>query len=295
MLPSLLALALGLAAQHAPARAPAQATSPAGAPTGAPAGAPTVGDTIWVSRTVRVPPRWVARTPEWQPSGDVELLGAPSLVLRGDSAVVSYPLVVWLPGQRTVEVPGPVLIGPDGALDSLAPRPVTLAVASVLPPRGDSVTPQPPVGIVPRRERVPWPPLLLTLLAIGLLIPLHLWWRRRGRAAPLAAPGRMPAAPLERWLRDGEPRAVAASAAIRLRAAMAADVPIIHRALDTEAAIAAAETLRPDWPLADLGGTLRALDDLRFAPGGLALPEALPLARAADAVAGRLTPARDAA
>ncbi len=286
------ALALGIAAQHPAAQHPA---APGPGATGAPAAAPTVGDTIWLSRTVRVPPRWVARTPEWQPSGDVELLGAPSLALRGDSAVVSYPLVVWLPGQRTVEVPGPVLIGPDGALDSLAPRPVTINVASVLPSRGDSITPQPPVGIVPRRERVPWPPLLLTLLAIGLLVPPHLWWRRRGRAEALPAAAPMEPAPLERWLRDGEARAVAASAAIRLRSAMAAVAPTIHRALDTAAAIAAAETLRPDWPLADLGGTLRALDDLRFAPDGMALPDALPLARAAEAVATRLTPARDAA
>jgi hypothetical protein len=174
----------------------------------------------------------------------------------------------------------------------LPPQRVTVAVASVLPARGDSVRPQPPVGIVPRRERVVWPPLLLTLVAVAGLVPIHLLWRRRGRAAPAPAGPALTPAPLERWARDGEPRAVAAAAAIRLRAAMAAAAPTIHRALDTEAAIAAAETLRPDWPLADLAGTLRALDDLRFAPAGAALTDPLALARAADAVSARLAPAR---
>jgi hypothetical protein len=280
-----------VAALLAAALAAGAVASSVAAQTEAASSAPTVGDTFWVSRAVRVPARWIARAPEWEPDGDVELLGPPAITLRGDSAVIRYPHVVWLPGQRTVDVPAPVLVGPDGAVDSLPAQRVTVSVASVLPARGDSVRPQPPVGIVPRRERVPWPPLLLTLAAVALLVPIHLLWRRRGRpASPSVQPAFAPA-PLDRWARDGEPRAVAAAAAIRIRAAMAAGAPTIHRALDTEAAIAAAETLRPDWPLADLAGTLRALDELRFAPAGAALPDALALARAADAVAARLAPA----
>ena len=64
-----------------------------------PRAAPTVGDTVWVRRTVRVPERHTARAADWELTGDVELLGPPELLLDGDSATVRYPLVAWTPGR----------------------------------------------------------------------------------------------------------------------------------------------------------------------------------------------------
>jgi hypothetical protein len=262
--------------------------SPAGAQ------APRVGDTIWVARAALVPPRFVARIPEWQPEGDVELLGPARLISRGDSAVVEFPIVVWLTGTRTVEVPGPVLVGPDGAADSVPPAPISVAVASVLPDQPlSTLRPQPPSGIVPRTESTPIPLLALAALAAAVLIPLHLLWRRRGQ--PIATSSTTTAAtpPLDRWAAAGEARAVAASAALSLRAAIAARVADAHTGLETAACIAvlAAASSRPgelpaDAPADEIATLLRDLDDARFRPEPR--DDALALAQRAAALAERL-------
>jgi hypothetical protein len=251
--------------------------------------APTVGDTIWLSRTVAVPAGHVVRPSDWDPADPVELLGRPRVVMTGDSARISYPAVIWTPGPQLIEVPGPLLLGPGGRVDSLPPQQVRVNVRSVLPPQvPDSVIPpQPRAGLVPRQETSILPLLLLELLALLLLTPLHIWWRRRGKPMPtVPRPLEQVEPPLERWADNGEYRAVANVAAVRLRAALAQRVSAAHSGLDTERLLAELAAARPDWPLAELGDLLRALDDARFSDAGSA--DALELSQSAMAMRDRL-------
>jgi hypothetical protein len=250
---------------------------------------PTVGDTIWVRRQVPAAAGVTVRAADWKPEGDVELLGPAEVTRRGETVEVAYPLVVWRPGQHRLEVPGPLRLGTDGTVDSLPAQVLQVGVASVLPdPAVDSApAPQPAVGIVRRSTASPLPLLVLAVLATLLLLPLHLWWRRRGPplgAAPAAAPA--PVLPLERWAAAGESRAVLAAVTARLRAAIAAREPEAHPALDTEALLALLGPIRSDWPLGELGELLRALDAARFAP--LPPADAVGLSRRADEIGARL-------
>ncbi len=254
-----------------------------------PRAAPTVGDTIWVRRTIRVPERHTARAADWELIGDVELLGPPELLLDGDSATVRYPLVAWTPGSHRVEIPSPTLLAPDGSVDSLPPAAVTFTVRSVLPDRPPSqLAPQPPAGLVRRRTVSLLPPLILLAGAVALLLPLHWWWRRRGKALPPAEALPRPTVPLERWAGAGEARSVLALAAARIRGAIARAEPEAHERLDPAACIALLAERRPDWPVAQIASLLKALDAARFAPGPGA--DAGALYRSADALATRLEP-----
>ena len=243
---------------------------------------PTVGDTIWVTRTVDLPPGRTLRAAEWEVADPVEVLGPARVSLRGGSADVSYPLAVWRAGFHTVQVPGPLLLSADGGVDSLRAEPVTFRVASVLPrPATDtSLRPQPRAEFVPRPATTPVPLILILFVAFALLAPIHWWWRRRGRPAgkvPSADVGGQAKPPLERWADAGESRAVAAAATTRLRATLALRLPGALPSLDTEAVLAHVAEQRPDWPLTELADVLRSLDEARFGTG--ALPDALGLAR----------------
>jgi len=258
--------------------------------------APSVGDTVWLSRTVRVPAGHVVRAAEWEPSDPVELLGRGRVVLTGDSAEISYPVVLWRPGQHTIELPGPLLLGPGGTVDSLAGQRVSVEVRSILPPvPPDSVlAPQPRANIVYRRVVSLVPMVLLWLASLALLLPVHLWWRRRGKPARTAPPALRPDAlepPLARWADAGEYRAVANVAAARLRAAVAQRVASAHPGLDTERVLAEIAAARPEWPLQELSDLLRELDDVRF--GLMSSSEALRLSHSTMAMRDRLL--RDAA
>lgn len=254
-------------------------------------GGPTVGDTVWVSREVAIPPGRTVRPAEWEPEDPVELLGPPRVLVRGGSAEIVYPIVIWHAGEHTLRPPGPLFLGPDGTVDSLAPEPVSIRVASVLPavPPDTGLRPQPRAEFVARGATTPIPLLILLGITGLLLAPLHWWWRRRGRpttTAPAATGG--PRLPIDRWSDAGESRAVAAAAAGRLRGLLAARIPSAHPGLDTESAIAEVRGARPDWPVDELGELLRALDRVRF--GQAAGPDALALARRAGQLEPRLQP-----
>jgi hypothetical protein len=258
------------------------------------AGGPTVGDTVWLSRTVALPPGHVARAPDWAPADPIELLGRPRVVVTGDSAEIAYPVVVWRPGPHSIDLPGPLLLGPGGTVDSLAGERIRLEVRSVLPvvPRDSVLPPQPRASLVARSETSPVPLAVLWTAALVLLLPLHLWWRRRGKPMRAAAPAQpVPDPPLERWADAGEYRAVANVSAARLRAAVAQRVTAAHPGLDTERLLAELAAVRPDWPLEELGDVLRALDDARFSL--TASPDTLRLSRTSFELRERLL--RDAA
>lgn len=191
---------------------------------------PQVGDSIWLVRTIRVPAGREVRVPVWNPEGAVEALGPGLAIRRGDSLDIRYPVVGWLPGAHAVEVPGPILVAPDGATDTLPPNNYTVTIASVLPALGgDSLPPpQPEAAPVLRPIRSVAPVLAWLLLATLLLVPLHYAWRRRGRGGlrtDSLAPGERPGVPVPAWLAAGEPRAVLAAAAARLRASPRASGP----------------------------------------------------------------------
>jgi hypothetical protein len=253
---------------------------------------PTVGDTIWVTRTVELPAGRTLRAADWQVADPVELLGPPRITLRGGSADVAYPLAIWRPGTHTLQVPGPLLLASDGGVDSLGSEAVTLRVGSVLPrPATDtSLRPQPRADFVPRPVTTPIPLILLLVLAIVVLVPLHRWWRRRGRPAPRPGGAGFSQAkpPLERWAEAGESRAVAAVATSRLRSALAARLPAASASLDTEAVLARIAEELPQWPLDELSSLLRALDQARFGDGTGS--DALSLARRAAELESRLVP-----
>jgi hypothetical protein len=250
---------------------------------------PTVGDTVWLSQTVGLPAGDVVRAADWDPADPVELLSRPRVSITGDSAEIAYPVVVWRPGPQVIELPGPLLLGPGGTVDSLAGQRVRLEVRSVLPavPRDSVLPPQPRASFVARREVSLVPVAVLWAAALALLIPLHLWWRRRGNPTLAAPPARLsPEPPLARWADAGEYRVVASFAASRLRAAVAQRVVAAHSGLDTERLLAELAAARPDWPLDELADLLRALDDARF--GLIPPPDALELSRSSLELRDRL-------
>jgi hypothetical protein len=250
----------------------------------------TVGDTLWVRRAVAVPPGREVRAPEWQPTGDVEVLGRPRLVRRGDSVEIAWPVALWSPGQHTVQVPGPALLSADGRVDSLPPEPVTLVAASVLPPvpPDSGLRPQPGAPAVPLQERSLLPVLLLLGGTVLVLVPAHLLWRRRG--APVAVQDNavvpVPDLPVEHWAEWGEARTVIGAAVERLRGAVARRVPEAHEGLDIDQVIATLTEQRPTWPLPEIRELLRALEGTRFA--ATEPEDAAALYRQAEALEARL-------
>ncbi len=229
---------------------------------------PTVGDTVWARRAVPLPSGYTTRVPQWELSGDVELLARPTVEVRGDSAVLRAPMVAWTPGPHEVRVPAPELLAPDGSLDTLPPTTARFVVRRTLPDKPlRNLRPQPEAGIVARRSIDFLPLVLLAALALLLLVPLHWFWRRRGQPLPVPIPPSPGVIPAAQWAEAGEARSVLAAAAARLRRAIAARLPEAHEGLDTAACIAMVEQSEQDWPVADLARVLAALDAARFAPG----------------------------
>jgi hypothetical protein len=250
---------------------------------------PTVGDTVWLSRTISVPPGSVVRPADWDPPEPIELMGRPRVIVSGDSAQIAYAVVIWKPGPQLVELPGPLLLGAGGAVDSLRGQQVRIEVRSVLPrtPLDSSLAPQPRAAIVPVRAVSLGPLLVLWALSGVLLLPLHFWWRRRGKPGPVALPevrGAEP--PLDRWADAGEYRAVANISAVRLRTAVAQRVAAAHPGLDTERLLSELAAVKPEWPLGELGDVLRGLDEARF--GATPASDALALSRTSVALRARL-------
>jgi hypothetical protein len=240
---------------------------------------PAVGDTVWVEQVVEVPPGWVVRPSSWTPEGEsVEALGpALTLAVAGGTVVVRYPLVIWEPGTLEVTPPPVWRIGPAGEADSVASRPITIAVRSVLP--DDSVTPRPPRAPLERDARTLLP--VFVSLTAGGGLALGWWWLRR-RPAAQPADNALDAAPVVPLGSTGDAAIDAARLAARLRGAIAQSVPAAHRALTTEQCLAVVAVERPEWPLDDLRAALRRLDTARFAPDEI--PELPALAEEVEAL-----------
>jgi len=249
---------------------------------------PTVGDTVWVSRTVAVPDGYAVRANSWNLTGAVELLGQPTVERSGDSVVVRYPLVAWDPGPHTVQMPGPILIAPSGAEDTLPARAVTLSIKSVLPQGvpDSAIQIQPGAGTILRGEASPWPLLATVVLATALVLLLR-WWRgRAGKPKSIKDPAPPSVeASLEAWHLAGEDRAVVAFAARELRDGIAQGCPAAGPELPTPQLLEIVGRERPDWPLGDLTHLLGELDSARFSA---VTPDPVGLARRAHEIRSRL-------
>jgi hypothetical protein len=232
---------------------------------------PTVGDTIWLERTVVVPPGAEVRAAAWEPEGPISLLGKPEVRRSGGSATIAYPAVAWVAGSQSIDVPGPIIINHDGSTDSLPAESRTIEVASVLPAgqAPDKLPVQPEAGIVAERIRTPAAVVGAVLAGCLLLAPLVWWWRRRGPVVPPvpAVPAVLAevAVPVGEWSEAGETRAVAAVAAHSLRAVLVARLPGVGPGLVTARLIRIVEEQRPQWPAADIAAVLRGLDAAQFA------------------------------
>lgn len=233
---------------------------------------PHVGDTVWVTRTVSLPPGAAARVPDWTPPGDVELL-APGTALVHDGVVdLRFPVVVWTAGAHVIDVPGPLILSADGAVDTAGPAPITVNIASVLPDsvHRDSVAARPPAPVLPPFETDPRALVFLLGIAVLLALGIVLLRRRRSRSEPEGAPDTPPAEPpVERWAALGEDRAACEIGALRLRLAIHRGFEPADPRLDTGTVLRLLEGSRPQWPVAEIRRVLGALDQVRFgAPGG---------------------------
>ena len=241
--------------------------------------APTVGDTIWLSRTVTLPEGAEVRAAAWQLEGDVELLGRPQLEVGEGRATVRYPAVAWTTGTHTLDVPGPIIIMADGRTDSLPSQPVSVTVRSTLPADTDAEKApiQAAVGLLRETVTTPVPVLVLLASVAVLFLPLAWWWRRRrtpvaGGALAVAPAGTIP---VEAWSEDGELRAVAAATAQVVRESLVAALPGAQPGLGTARLVAQAEARRPALPVEELAELLTLLESAAYGPAGGADVQAL--------------------
>jgi len=250
---------------------------------------PTVGDTIRVERTIEAPAGWRVRAGKLDQYGEVEQLGEPSIVARQTGWTVRYLIVGWKAGSATITMPSLWRLGPDGSNDSLSGGTVTLRIASVIPDTVTAPQPQPSLGILRLGRASAIPVIVAVVFSVGLLFGLIAWRRRASRrVADDLALARDAEIPDQRWLAAGEPKAVAARAAQRLRHALARAIPDAHEALSTTEVLAAVERARPDAPLRDLRDLLQALDQVAFATAhGV---DVAPLAARARKLARELSP-----
>ncbi|MEO8452754.1 MAG: hypothetical protein ABI647_23375 [Gemmatimonadota bacterium] len=207
---------------------------------------PTVGDTVWVEIRATIPARMIVRPQAWE-AGDVgQVLGPPIVESSGDKVLIRYPVAFWYPGDHVLDVPGPVLISPDGHSDTLAVTKVVARIGSVLPAKVERSTlePKPSSPLIARSGRSVLPIAVFEAVAL-LLTAAWLWLTRRRRRKDVVGPvpeSRPPPATwFGRWTALGEPQA----AVIGWLSALA-------RARDAGQA--------------EAGGLLEALESARYAP-----------------------------
>jgi hypothetical protein len=232
---------------------------------------PTVGDTVWVARTVALPQGAVARPREWTLTGDVEVLGPGTVTPREGAAEIRYPVTLWAPGPHTVAIPGPLILLPGGGVDSVGPDSVTVTARSVLPESGadTALTPRPAATLVVPSVTDPRP--LMLWLGGGLLLAaiiLILARPRPRRAAEAEVPPVPAPPPIHAWAEAGEGRAACEVGALSLRRAIQAGCEPAHPGLETAALLRVLEASRPAWPLAEIRRVLSALDAVRFGAAG---------------------------
>ncbi len=222
---------------------------------------------ICLLRRLPVPPQVQPRLTPLEAGRAVEPLEEPQARYAEGELSVLYRVAVFLPGRQPIAMPPIELIHPDGRVESAAGDTVWVEVGSVLPASDTALAPRPALEPIPRESRRLAP---LVGLVAGVLGATTLWGFARRRTHPRPAAARLEGArlhpPVERWVAAGESRAVAALAAEGVRRRLNAMVPETDTAMSTEELLAVLEAERPEWPLKELSGVVRALERARFAP-----------------------------
>ena len=245
---------------------------------------PTVGDTIRLERTIPVAPGWRVRAGKLESATLTEPLGDAVVIATPGGWTVRYAIVAWARGSMSLDMPPVWRLGPDGTADSLPGGRATFHVASVIPDSVVSPSPQPSLGPLRLTRESPIPVVAAVFLAVGALLGLIAWRRRPPGLATEGPPLGLDAEVADgRWLSAGEPKAIAARAAHRLRSAVARAIPDAHEALSTAECLAAVERVRPDAPLRELRDLLGTLDQVAFATAYSV--DVVPLAARARALA----------
>jgi hypothetical protein len=247
----------------------------------------TVGDTVWLERRFALPGGWRLRPGRLASDDDVEALADPVVLRDGGEWVVRYPVAAWSPGPHTVTLPPVWRLGPDAQADSISGGTASFVLASVIPDSLKHPEPRPALAPLRAETRDVRLPALALLLAAAALVGGIRWRRRPPRALPApdaAAAGA--GVPDRRWLEAGEPKAVAARAAGRLRTAIARAVPEAHLGLATSDCLTVVQGRRPQAPVAELRTVFAALDEVAFA--GAPEVDLVALARLAETLAERL-------
>jgi len=247
----------------------------------------TVGDTVYLSRTLPASPRVRARPQPLPSTPVVEPLADPVVEFSGDVLVLRYAVAVFEPGVQRIAMPPVELLYADGNTETVLGDTAVVRVGSVLP-IGDSLPPpRTSLAPLPRPRRSAAPVVALVSLVVA---GTGLWAVRRKRVGPrprpLEASGTAASAPLRAWVEAGELRAAAAALAEQLRRSIAALEPAAEAGLPTEAVLAVLRRRCPAWPLAEIEDVLHGLERARFAP---AVPhDVLSLAEQVGMLAERL-------
>lgn len=226
----------------------------------------TVGDTVYLSRTLPAPAGMSARASMLARTPVVEPLGEPQLAIARGVLTLTYALAVFEPGRHAIPMPAAELFYAEGTVETIEGDTAVLQVRSVLPAEDTLPPPRPalqPLGRPIRQSGPAW--LLAGLAALGA----GAWGVARRRVRPRAAaapPAGAAAPPIAAWIEAGELRAAAAYLASDLRRRLAQLEPQARSNLDLDSLMAVLGRQRPEWPLRDLEGLLRALERARFAP-----------------------------
>jgi hypothetical protein len=161
------------------------------------------------------------------------------VVITGDSPESATQSVIWT-RARSRSSSRSTAARPGGKVDSL-PGQALVSPSERAAPRGSDslIPPQPRPSLVTRRDTT-LVPLIILVAGSAVLVGPFIWWRRRGKAGARSRQRCTEVAepPLDRWADDGEYRAVANVAAVRLRNALAQRVRGGSFGLDTERLLA---------------------------------------------------------
>ena len=227
----------------------------------------TVGDTVYLTRTLPASPQVRVRPQPLASTAVVEPLADPVVELLGDVLVLRYAVAVFEPGVQRIAMPQVELFYPDGNTETVLGDTALVRVRSVLPP-GDSVPPpRTSLAPLPRPRRSGTAAVMLVSLVVAGTGAWVIVRKRVGpRPRPLEAIAPAVTAPLRAWVEAGELRAAAAALADQLRRTIAGLEPEAEAGLPTEALLAVLRRRCPGWPLAEIEDVLHALERARFAP-----------------------------
>lgn len=246
----------------------------------------TVGDTVYLTRTLPAPPGARVRAQPLPRTAAAEPLADPVAEQSGSLLTLRYAVALFEPGPQALPMPMVEVVYSDGTRETILGDTAHVRIRSVLPPDDSLPEPRPSLSPLARPLRQAMP---LGLLVGGVVggAAAWAWARRRVRPRPrLPAAGlEPPRPPLERWTEAGELRAVATAAAGELRRVLSWIEPAASEAMATPEYVAALRR-RADWPLDEIAEVLQALERARFAP---AVPtDVLALAEQAATLAQRI-------